>query len=208
MLNVPKTHLEHLEKIGSLTEDERNNISNLIGEIGTKNSLDEFADFVADKSGIERKKVLPLFVIAGSILNTAARLNKTKDSVFNELIDAATINVDSFSFANESKELLYRLLDSETVLASTKCERLKNEYDSKFESIKMITDLRPIFSEDASKICHTAVVHTMDLSIIKNDEVLSHFISLDDADIETIFCALERAKQKSITLKKFIEGEK
>jgi hypothetical protein len=206
MLSIPKSHIEHLVAINGIGEKERSLILAAIVDVGIKNNLNDLAEYITNKTALDRKIVLSAFVIAGSILNTASRLNKTKERILEELIETAAAKTEDFDLTDETNEFIKVLVSNEKILASVKCERITSEFDSRFESIKILTDLRPVFSEDATKICHSAIIHTIDLSVVKNEETVSYYVAINDEDIDSIISALERAKLKAKTLSSVIEG--
>jgi hypothetical protein len=71
-----------------------------------------------------------------------------------------------------------------------------------FQRVRILTDIRPIFEEDASVGPSAAVVmHTLRLEHLTDGRVESINVSLDEQDLSDLRAALDRAVDKADTLR-------
>jgi len=93
-------------------------------------------------------------------------------------------------------------------LVTSKAERLKHDAERTMIDARIITDIRSIFSQDASTPPRTMViVHTLQMRYHDSaEEHRSIYIALDDNDLEMLGEAVERAKTKKKTLASLLES--
>ena len=82
-----------------------------------------------------------------------------------------------------------------------KALELRYDYANLLESSRMITDLRPVYNEDANQIEGVVVSFTLRLEFIDIDGRHGMSIALDESDVRTLLWECERAIQKARTAK-------
>lgn len=204
MLKIPKNHLNFLKTIDLLSEEERAKILEALLSIDSTDALEGYIKIITDRTDIDREKSTAVFTIASSIINTVAGLNQPKSEILDELMLSAKNDIEQFDPKSETRGFLDAITDDPNLKITLKCERLKFESESILESAKVITDLRPIFSEDGKDIQSTVLINTLCLEFFKNDRINSTHISLSEADINEMIGTLERAKIKISALNEFI----
>lgn len=203
MLNVPERHFEYIATINSLTPIERDAIVELLSKAVAQECIDDLLASITPNVAFDRLKLQAVLAIAGSIINTASRFGKTREVLLNELQETLTNKSEEYSLSNDVREFILRVSENKVVCSTFKCEALKTDVSQSFENAKVITDLRPIFSEDGQSIYSTTVMSTLIIESFEGDRLsVNHFV-LSDSDIDALIKILERAKVKSSVLKTF-----
>jgi hypothetical protein len=101
---------------------------------------------------------------------------------------------------------LARLLTLRTVAVSSKAQKLRLEYPATFHDATVLTDMRPVFDKPDERPLGCAVSHTLQITYHENGDHKQFFLSLDDADLETLIKALHRAITKRTSLKSILKA--
>lgn len=97
------------------------------------------------------------------------------------------------------EHLFTQLLDSPLLRLVATVLDLMYERDNLLKSVRVFTDIRPVFSEDASQINGAVVSHTMRLRYDSTDGGQSISVALDERDILELERQCKRALQKAQT---------
>ncbi len=99
-----------------------------------------------------------------------------------------------------------RLADLEVIRLSAKALNLAYEHAQLFKRARIMTDIRPVFSDDADTMSGAVVSHTLLLHYdsAKEDRILS--LALDETDIRSLQKQCDRALKKSNTARALLEG--
>lgn len=129
----------------------------------------------------------------------------TPDQFATEISDAALELASSeFPFTNENRDLLKdrlaRAFGAKGLLITAKARDVLSDTDKTFQSARVLTDLRPIFDEEAKEICSAVVLHNLRIRYYENNETRDIYLSLEPADVESLVDALKRAKKKGALL--------
>lgn len=99
------------------------------------------------------------------------------------------------------------LLSLPEILYVAKVLSLSYDYDNLSQSIKILTDIRPVYNEDAKEIVGTIISHTLRLYYQSPEGSKSISFVLDREDISKLLKSCERALTKADTAK-FLMKEK
>ena len=83
---------------------------------------------------------------------------------------------------------------------TSKALEVLTEEEHVFYSARIITDIRPIFSEDATTITASVVVHNLRIHFGKDSAHKNFYVALDTSDIAKLRDVLDRADAKSVAL--------
>jgi len=98
-------------------------------------------------------------------------------------------------------ERLSRIFTSDHVLElTTKSNAVMTDCDNLFYNAKILTDARPIFNDDASKIEGVGLIHVLRLHYDHNQNHEDFFIALDSIDLKKLRLVIDRAEQKAKVL--------
>jgi hypothetical protein len=96
---------------------------------------------------------------------------------------------------------LAELLGSSQISYLVKALELRYDYANLLESSRIITDLRPVYNDDASEIDGLVVSFTLRLGFTGIDGKHGLSISLDESDVRNLLDECERAIRKGRTAK-------
>ena len=91
------------------------------------------------------------------------------------------------------------LFDQEVVRLSAKALDLSYEHAELLQRARILTDIRPVFNDDASQIRGAVITHALILSFDDIEGEHSLTLSIDDKDILALIRQCERAIKKSKT---------
>jgi hypothetical protein len=117
---------------------------------------------------------------------------------------------DEFAELRQSKDSmqtrLTRLFDTPSLTRAVKAEGFIFEFDNVFSSVRVLTDVRPIFDEDRETAEPQAlmVVHNLRVHYHRGDKHEDFFVSLDSKDLKKFVEVVGRAQSRAEALKKTI----
>jgi hypothetical protein len=147
------------------------------------------------------------------LLITLYSLRRQRDLSVQELLDGLTRGIRTADVKwtdveiSEWEELLpnlHDLLSMSTIWTIVKALDLSYDYANLFQSAKILTDIRPIFSEDASTIDGSVVSFTLRLYFDSLEGSKSLSIALNHKDVKKLQKNCERAIKKAETAKTFM----
>jgi hypothetical protein len=100
-----------------------------------------------------------------------------------------------------------KVSDDHPIAIALKAQTLVYSHQNIFLNAKLITDIRPVFSDDASKIDELVVTHMLTLDYTdgtQRNTVLT--LAMDQDDIEVLQLQCERAARKTLTLRNELKG--
>jgi hypothetical protein len=128
-------------------------------------------------------------------------------------ISASALEAASSEFDFDAKdaevlsERLSKIFSSDHVLQlNTKAISVLTDHDNLFLSAKILTDARPVFNEDGSKIEAFAIVHMFRIHFERNQSHNDFFVALDVGDIPKIRGVLDRAEKKARVLQNTLKA--
>jgi len=98
---------------------------------------------------------------------------------------------------------LRALLDVRSLQVGHKAALLQVEHGRVFTNARILTDIRPVFSEPVEEgpLASALVIHTLKIEYWESGDQKSFFVALDAEDIQTIYEQVERAKLKEKRLR-------
>ena len=113
-------------------------------------------------------------------------------------------NDEEISRWNALEPQLQSLLSLSVVWTVVKGLDLSYDYTNLLQNAKILTDIRPVFDEDASNIQGAVVSYTLRLYFDSLEGSKSLSIALDEKDVEKLLKVCERALKKAKTAKNFM----
>jgi hypothetical protein len=209
-LSVPKQAYPGLAALISLIKNSREQfVSVLDTEPANLSELQaEVAKTCGTSIDLARKAVEGIY----NLHNLRRRLNTNP-----ELLVSLLINSLGESKEEEWKAQYLDQISSESQLLATllrpdspvglleKAEYLKTEQAKIYQQGHLITDIRPVFKDDAGDIWRCIVMHRLVIEYFEAGETRSVEFSLDNTDISKLRAQCERALTKAETAKTKIE---
>ncbi len=98
---------------------------------------------------------------------------------------------------------LTEILKGRGLVAIAKTYELASSYARYVHTIRLITDLRPVFGAEVDDAPVNMVIsHQLEMLLWESGDVISEYVTLDDEDLEELDRQVSRAKAKAATLRK------
>jgi hypothetical protein len=138
-------------------------------------------------------------------------LKRQRDLSVDDLLDGLQHGIESGDWSTEQiskwrdlRPQLYDLLSLPTVQAVVKVLDLSYDYTNILQNINILTDIRPIFNEEATTIEAAIVSYTLRLYFTSLDGSKSLSIALDEEDVNKLLQSCQRSLNKAKTSKEFM----
>ncbi|MDX6484221.1 MAG: hypothetical protein QOE95_1992, partial [Gaiellaceae bacterium] len=104
---------------------------------------------------------------------------------------------------------LNKLLSVESMMVGAKSYILLFDHDRNFRSARVLTDIRPVFFDEAEKTPSAAmIIHHLKVTYLEGDMSKDLYIAMDNKDIKRLIAVLARAEMKAKTLEPVFDGLK
>jgi len=105
------------------------------------------------------------------------------------------------------KERLNKLLAISSTQLVAKAYDVLTEHGCTYSSSRVLSDIRPIFSDNVESLPKAAVtIHMLNMTHLKGGDARTFVVALDIKDLQELIDVLERAKKKNETLKSSVEA--
>ncbi len=214
-LSIPDKDIEPLQKLASLSDDERLKLLNAIKQIEPTLQLGKLNSKIAEKVDLDKQELLPIIKMFGSMYRGrissdvsaemfAADLNKSlqiiEESPFKEMDDNQRNTLTSY---------ISEILALDNSLGITvKALGVMTEHEHVYCRARVLTDMRPIFGENIEKPDAFVTIHTLRIGYHDNKEHKDIFIAMDRNDVKELIDMLKRAEQKEEALDSFLNDSK
>ena len=103
----------------------------------------------------------------------------------------------------ELERRFQQLLQSRGLQSAAKAISLRTDFPNTFCDSKILTDLRPVFGDDAQRPPSAAIItHTLKIDYHgTNRKHQEFYVTLDADDLNTLASAIQRARQKASSLR-------
>lgn len=159
----------------------------------------------SDKGEDEAEQVLQTLLA----LQTAIRQRHVSADVVLEEIQHGIQNLKNPPWDQQQQEKWRSIQGSLKSLITSPALRLVSatlgvmyEYENLFLSSRIVTDIRPVFSEDIAEIEGAAVSHTLHIRYSSNEDVHRMSVAMDEADIQELEKQCQRALAKARTARR------
>ena len=152
--------------------------------------------------------VQDLSQIVGSLLSIAGTAYSGGTAI-DELLDAVIDGIKndvvelSDSDAQIMKFRLAKLAKTKSVELGAKAIQLLGANDRSFDSARVITDFRPIYSGDGANVAAGVIVHQLAIRSSHNGRTEATYIALDSTDLASLGASVTRALKKDKSLRDF-----
>ena len=211
IVSIPEKYLPGLRALAELSEPTAKQLTDAVGTAPPAYDADPIVDHVWSKVPTVEVDSIRLVVETLLFLCSArAILNKPLDDFIAEILLNIKVSLGSSwlegNKEREVKERITTLLKLESIRVTSKARFVTTEYPSLFCSARILTDIRPVFSDDILKVPHhAAVVHQLRIHYHQSRELKEMFLTIDINDIIALKELLERAQEKEATLLTMLE---
>jgi hypothetical protein len=111
-------------------------------------------------------------------------------------------------FTDSAVESLTALLSVKTLSMISKARGLHFDHENTFCSVRVLTDLRPVFDADVKEDpAGFVIAHMLKLGFHHGRKHTAVHVAMDKSDIDMMIATLQRAKEKADTLAAVIKGK-
>lgn len=171
----------------------RDNVRNIIGD------REEVADALV-------RQTLGFYALMG-------QLNLTPEEIISR-VGAGLESADSpwsqeeIRLWREREPILRDLLSSDVIRIVGKTLDLSYEYANVLQTARIITDVRPVFTSDATSIDGAVISHKLFIRFYNVEGQKTFTLTLDEGDLKRMRSQCERALLKANTIKKYLDAGK
>jgi hypothetical protein len=201
-LTIPKEHQPILGKVRTMSEE---SLRALVSALGTS------SEDASSIQGLSSEEAEEIEQVITELYDVRSYFDMDVPKFASEIAEG--LREVEFFPDNELaafKKRLADLLTIESVNIGAKAANLKREYPSRFCTARILTDARPIYSDDPSKPPTAAMItHTLRISYHDDTSRLREvYISMDGDDIATLHQILDRAEAKAKSLEAVLGSAK
>ncbi len=212
---IPQQHRAGFIKLRSLSSETVTTIGQIVEKLPPTSGVKEMVTALSERlPSLNRddlaaiiNTVYSLYVFRAS----AGPETPIADLVSSVISAMQTSGNDALTLSEDEKadfqQKLTRLLGSKVLETSSKIAQLKTDHTTLFYDAKIITDIRPIFSDPGDLPVAAIITHT--LKIVCHDSGGEHrelYFALNSEDLKTINKVLERAQAKESSLKSLLRS--
>jgi hypothetical protein len=110
----------------------------------------------------------------------------------------------------EFKGTLVRILDQENALSKgSRAQDLLWSYKTVLSSVRIVSDLRPVFSrDDGGTAIGALIVHNLELNVVEDDQDKVLYAAMDSHDLTMLRAAVDRAVLKERELLRIVKASR
>jgi hypothetical protein len=190
-------------------------IIDLAGQAAQKSDFDETVDYVAERVGMPASDVERLLQTVYNITRIMMRVKidvpqflETVTRAFEERKDAFTdSDLQLWRGALDGiRQAVSKVGPDHPFSVSRKADRLARAQQNIVYEVKILTDLRPVFSSAGDTILRSVVTHRLLVDYFDGNRVARIEFGLDAADVAELRKTCERAEMKALTLRESLKG--
>lgn len=209
--SIPEEYVEGFVELNNVDTKTFNSIIEGLSVSKLSHSIKSLADRVSNVTSIPYKSIEEIFFSVGSLAAFIEKGISSKDIVESVCIAIKEDGELDFKTPEEKEKFAFRLLsliETKQLFYAFKANDIIGEYKNVFLQARVISDIRPVFSdklEDSPEV--GLIVHNLHIHY-KADEEGAHkdiFLALDAKDIEMLKNALIRAEKKEKSLQSIFD---
>jgi hypothetical protein len=143
-----------------------------------------------------------LISIAGTSYSAGTNVDETLDVVIKSIKDGDIVKLTDAD-AEILKGRLARLVKSTPVDIVAKASELLRANDRTFQSVRIATDLRPIYSGDNLTVAGGVIIHQFSINATHNGRRETTYYALDSIDLQALNAVISRAMKKDKALREY-----
>lgn len=209
---IPAQYRAGFAKIKALSPSEFENLATAIESAapasGLKQTISTVLDRAPDLKRGEVESILrTLYSLCFLLSDEETPLSEHLSQVMNAMQatgkeELALTEQQKTEFQNR----VSRLLSLNTVVISSKVERLRLDYHHTFHDATILSDIRPIFNQPEERPIGCAIAHTLEIEYHEEGEHKEFYVVLDDNDIKKMKRIIQRAELKALSLKSLLKS--
>jgi hypothetical protein len=206
-LAIPKSQRDGFKQFIGLPDDKWKSLLGALESAGPTISARALAKNVSPEVDLGADQLRQVILVAGSLYVTrdqrGTNVEEFADAVVEEAVHEGMVDSGDSGSISKLRERVSQLLSLDHSLGvSAKATQLLFSHKNPLLTVRIFTDIRPVFTGDENPIPRAAVVvHTLELVTNTDGRQLSHYIALDSTDLLTLKRVVDRAIHKEVSLK-------
>lgn len=143
-----------------------------------------------------------LINIAGTSYSADTSVDEILDVVIKSIKDDDIVELSDVD-AEILKQRLARLVQSTPVDLVAKASELLRSNDRTFQTVRIATDLRPIYSGDKLIVAGGVIIHQLAIRSTHNGRHEITYFALDSIDLQALSAVISRAMKKDKALREY-----
>ena len=213
IFKIPKAYEESFQIFFNLDNSLRSELIKKLGEATIELSNKKNIQKISEILDISFAQLISIDQMIFSLFSLIDDRNLPITEIADGLIEACAsndklkINQDDLPIIRDHLIQLLSLHNQPYGL-SAKAMELSNDYNNILVETKIITDIRPVFKNDnVESPASTLILHNLKLTYYNEKTEKEIYITLDSDDIDKLIEVLNRAKQKELSLKKYLNNK-
>jgi hypothetical protein len=203
-LKIPKKQLSAIASLAVLPEDRVKILGEAIERTApTLNSSAFFKNVGTNATGMQTEQVEAMVEALCGLSFIKESKHLSISDLTTAIVDAALeANADEFNQIDTNRDILADrlsdLLQLEKSLGVTaKALNVMTDYERIFCGVRILSDMRPVFTSSAESASAGFVVHNLSIHFHENGEHKEFFVALDNSDLDSLKDAIARAEKKT-----------
>jgi len=200
-VQIPESHRGPLRRWLELSDAEAARVKSAVEKAAPRTTSVQFAKQLAAELGGDQASAAELARVLVSMAATAAGMSNEHRAQFAGAVATKVLDGAAPAVALTRIE---ELLAVPALQITAKAGNLLTDHATLFASCRVLTDVRPIFADDGTRIEAALVTHQLRLTVDDGGaNPRDLFIALDASDLREIRSAIDRALQKQVALEAF-----
>jgi hypothetical protein len=208
-ITIPNAHIAGFTKIMELSPENSSLVANALEKAKSVSVRDLTMLVVENLPTLAVKDAREIVQTLLSLYLTRASADiKVEQFVKDLLVAAKQSETPMPQFPDSAAGSLTALLSVKTLSMISKARGIHIDHENIFCSVRVLTDLRPVFDADVKEDpAGFVIAHMLKLGYHHSGKHTAIYIAMDKMDIEAMIATLQRAKEKANTLAAVIKGK-
>jgi len=198
-LKIPDIAIDGLIRLYEMNDDEFQRVHDILESVKPEMNWKSLRAQIADEDSQK------IFEAIRGLYDFRLRTNKPIGELVTEVVESAMEDEtlkNEISDKGKFSERLNRALLFNPLGITAKAENVMSEHQNVFVESRILTDLRPIFSEDIDESEPvTTIIHNLSINYFADGTMKKMVFALDSEDLDKLGEIIERAKSKEKRLK-------
>ncbi len=199
-LKIPEGYLSGIKALSALSEDDTSVICDALSLIEPCFSPHALTSAVAVKSGLNREVTRDVIFVLVSLYLAWSEINLSLDEFIQTVVNAARddMKIESAGLESLNQNLSVLLQLDRSVGVTARASDVMTTFDHVFDSTRVVSDLRTLFTTEPTDPQPLAAVitHTLKIEFYKDRKKQAFYVAMNSTDISKLKNTLERALNK------------
>jgi hypothetical protein len=197
LFDIPPEFVPVLDSISKMADEDVEKIANALASLKPHLKLDNLIN-QATESGIQSDTLTALFRMTTTRVNAEVSVEQFAEDVTRAML-ALPQRSAKFDAAKFQKRVSM-LLAVDALTVSARAYDIEREYPNIFDSARVMTDIRPVFTVTGSELLGGMIVHNLKILYYSATGYQELYVSMDNVDLMVLKKVIERAELKNSVL--------